>query len=131
MEKIKIFFLDKIREQMKFSGPDELIIQIKKIFRSSKIGGVKSMSREPLKNEVDTGIDKIASFNGINIYYIKTNKFKTNTINIFIKDDLSHENASMNALIPAVLRRGTKKYNTFKDISVRQEELYGTVFDCG
>lgn len=74
---------------------------------------------------------KIASFNGIDIYNIKTGKFKTNSINFFFQDNLNRENVTKNALLPAVLRRGCNRYPTFRDIALRLEELYGASFDCG
>jgi len=76
-------------------------------------------------------VKEIASFNGINVYQIKTHKFKTNSINIFFQDNLCRETASKNALLPAVLRRGSVKFPTIKDISLHLENLYGAVFDCG
>ncbi len=74
---------------------------------------------------------EIASFNGIKVYQIKTDKFKTNSVNIFFHDNLSKENASKNALLPAVLRRGSVNFPTIQDISLQLEELYGAAFDCG
>ena len=74
---------------------------------------------------------KIASFNGIDIYSINLGKFKTNSINFFFLDNLSRQNVTKNALLPAVLRRGCKKFPTFRDIALRLEELYGSSFDCG
>lgn len=76
-------------------------------------------------------VSQIASVNGIKIFQIKSNRFKTNSINIFFHDDLSKERATKNALLPAVLRRGCEGYPTNRDISLRLEELYGAVFDCG
>ncbi|HEY9062395.1 MAG TPA: pitrilysin family protein [Pseudobacteroides sp.] len=75
-------------------------------------------------------VDIIDSFNGIEVYKVMVDKFKTNSINIFFQDNLSKENATKNALVPAVLRRGTKKHKTFKDIALYLEELYGASFDC-
>lgn len=85
------------------------------------------LSTVPLNEQVE----KIISFNGINVYKINQNRFKTNTINIFFHDSLTKENASLNALMPAVLRRGCERFPTFKDIALYLEELYGAVFDCG
>nr|WP_101302087.1 pitrilysin family protein [Acetivibrio saccincola] len=79
----------------------------------------------------DSQAKKIASFNGITLFWIPTNKFKTNSINIFFHDNLTNANASKNALIPAVLRRGCTKYPSIRDISLYLDELYGTSFDCG
>jgi predicted Zn-dependent peptidase len=74
---------------------------------------------------------KIASFNGIDLYNIKSDKFKTNSINFFFMDNLNRQNVTKNALLPAVLRRGCRRYQTFRDIALRLEELYGSSFDCG
>ncbi len=74
---------------------------------------------------------KIGSFNGIDIYKIRSEKFKTNTINVFFHDNLNHERATKNALLPAVLRRGCKSFPSLQDIALYLEELYGAIFDCG
>lgn len=74
---------------------------------------------------------KIASFNGIDIYRINAEKFKTSSINFFFIDNLTRESATKNALLPAVMRRGSTEYPTFKDISIQLEKLYGASFDCG
>ena len=76
-------------------------------------------------------ITKIASKNGIEVFHIKTDKFKTNTINVFFYDNLSSERASLNAMMPAVLRRGCQSFPSFKEIALYLEELYGSSFDCG
>ena len=45
---------------------------------------------------------------GINLHNINTNKFKTNLYAVFLATPLSRENVTKNALLTAVLRRGTK-----------------------
>ena len=69
--------------------------------------------------------------NGVRARLLKSDKFKTNIIGVFFSTELSSENVTKNALIPAVLRRGTNKYQTMKDISIELENLYGAKFDCG
>lgn len=76
-------------------------------------------------------VSKIAALNGIDVFYVNSSKFKTNSINIFFHDKLSKENASKNALLPAVLRRGCEGHPTFREIAFYLEELYGASFDCG
>ncbi|MCL5072150.1 MAG: insulinase family protein [Actinobacteria bacterium] len=76
-------------------------------------------------------VTRIASFKGIEVYRIKEEKFKTNSINIFFIDNLSKERATLNALLPAVLRRGCQRHPTLRDIALYLEELYGASFDCG
>lgn len=69
--------------------------------------------------------------NGVRANLVRTNKFKTNMFGIFFSVPMTLENASINALIPAILRRGTNTYPTMKEISKKLEELYGAKFDCG
>ena len=69
--------------------------------------------------------------NGVRANLIKNDKFKTNMIGIFFSVPMTEENVSLNALIPAVLRRGTNTYPTMKEISKKLESLYGAKFDCG
>lgn len=68
---------------------------------------------------------------GINLHIIKTNKFKTNLLSVFLSTPLSKKSVTKNALIPAVLRRGSKNMNTQDEISIALEEMYGASFDCG
>lgn len=74
---------------------------------------------------------KIASFKGMEVFQIHSGKFKTNSINIFFLDTLSPENVTKNALIPAILRRGCRRFPSFREIALYLEELYGASFDCG
>lgn len=74
---------------------------------------------------------KAASFNGIDVYVIRSEKFKTSSIHFYFQDNLARENVTKNALLPAVLRRGSEDYPTSRDIAMRLEELYGASFDCG
>ena len=67
---------------------------------------------------------------GIKLHTIKTDKFKTNLLAVFMLTDLNRENVTKNTLIPAVLRRGTEKLPTMKDIAVKLEEMYGSVLDA-
>lgn len=75
--------------------------------------------------------EKIASFNGIDVYRVSAGKFKTSSINFFFSDNLRKESVTLNALVPAVLRRGSSRFKSFRDIALRLEELYGASFDCG
>lgn len=68
---------------------------------------------------------------GIKLHTIQTNKFKTNLFAIFLTTPLKRENVTKNAIIPAILRRGTKNMPTTKKINQKLEEMYGAEFDCG
>ena len=68
---------------------------------------------------------------GIKLHLIKNERFKTNLIAIFLTMPLERENITKNAMIPMVLRRGSKNMPTQEDISKNLEEMYGAIFDCG
>lgn len=68
---------------------------------------------------------------GVTIHKIETNKFKTNLFAIFLTTKLNRENVTKNALLTAVLRRGTQKLPTQEEISKNLENMYGASFDCG
>ncbi len=75
--------------------------------------------------------EKIEIKEGINFHEITTNKFKTNLFAIFLTLPLTRENVTKNALLTAVLRRGTKNLPSQEEISKTLEEMYGAGFDCG
>ena len=68
---------------------------------------------------------------GIKFHEIETNKFKTNLLAVFLSLPLNRETVTKNALLAAVLRRGTAKAQTQEIISKNLEEMYGASFDCG
>lgn len=69
--------------------------------------------------------------NGIKLHTIQTEKFKTNLIAVMLTTKIDRENVTKNALIPAVLRRGTASLNTLEEINKKLEEMYGAGLDCG
>ena len=68
---------------------------------------------------------------GIKLHMMHTDKFKTNLVAIFLTTKLVRNYVTMNALISAVLRRGSHTMQTQEEISKQLEELYGASFDCG
>ena len=62
---------------------------------------------------------------GINLNIIKTNKFKTNAITVDFIRPLNENEASLNALLPCVLNRGSKKYKSMDVIKSKLDMLYG------
>lgn len=68
---------------------------------------------------------------GINLHLIKTNNFKTNLYAVFLTTPLKRENVTLDAVLTAVLRRGTKTMQSQDMISKKLEEMYGASFDCG
>lgn len=68
---------------------------------------------------------------GIKLHKIETNKFKTNLLAVFLCVPLTRETVTKNALLAAVLRRGTMNMQNQEIISKNLEEMYGASFDCG
>ena len=57
---------------------------------------------------------------GIQLHLINTDKFKTNLISVFLTTKLNRENVTKNALIPAILRRGSKNMPSQEEIRDRK-----------
>ena len=68
---------------------------------------------------------------GITLHQIHTENYKTNLYAVFIATPLKRQNVTLNALLTAVLRRGTKKLPSQEQISQKLEMMYGASFDCG
>ena len=66
---------------------------------------------------------------GVWLTHLQENKFKTACFSVNLLSQLNRETASMNALIPFVLRRGTNSLPDMEALSARMEELYGTVIE--
>lgn len=66
---------------------------------------------------------------GVSLTCLRSNKFMTACLSISLLSQLDRETASMNALIPFVLRRGTTAYPDMESLSRRLDELYGTAIE--
>lgn len=61
----------------------------------------------------------------VSLTALQTDKFKTGYLSISLLAQLSAETAAENAILPYILRRGTKSLPDMKAISARLDELYG------
>lgn len=68
---------------------------------------------------------------GINLHTIKTTKYKTNLIGIFLTFPIIKEEATKNTLIALMLKRGSKLYKTREEITNKLAEMYGASLDSG
>ena len=68
---------------------------------------------------------------GVILHKIDTDKFKTNLYAVFIATPLNRETVTKNALLTAILRRGTENLKSQELISKKLEEMYGAEFNCG
>lgn len=76
-------------------------------------------------------MESVKCFNikeGLNLYYIPEEKFKTTYISINIHNRLSKDTASKCALLSDVMHRGSRKYPDETAISTYLQGLYGASF---
>lgn len=62
---------------------------------------------------------------GVRLTAVHTGKFKTCLLGMTLLAPLEAQNASSNALIPMVLRRGTREHPDLESLSAAMDELYG------
>ena len=62
---------------------------------------------------------------GVNLTCVTEYKFKTGCISISLLTQLEKSTAAMNAVLPAVLRRGTARHPDMESIAAVLDELYG------
>ena len=68
---------------------------------------------------------------GINLHLIRTDNFKTDLIAVFLTTKLNRENVTKNAMLPMILRKGSKNLENVEEINKHLEEMYGADFNCG
>lgn len=69
--------------------------------------------------------ERIELGNSIYLNLIKTDKFKSNLLSYYFIRPLKRKEVTKNALLPLVLKRGTKKYPNNLEIEKKLEEMYG------
>ena len=79
---------------------------------------VKSMMKDIQYTTIDNRID---------IYTYPTDRFKSENISIYFALPTVKEDSVKRSLLLSVLKRGTEKYSTQKDINERLDELYATL----
>ena len=68
---------------------------------------------------------------GVDLRAIDGQKFKTNLISLFFNIPLKRETITKAALLPAVLKRGSKNFPRFTDMAKHLEEMYNAVCSTG
>lgn len=76
-------------------------------------------------------IKTIPIADGVNLRLLKSDKFKTNLISVYFRIPLKRETATLAAVLPRVLKRGTEKFPDMAALSARAEELYGASVSAG
>lgn len=72
--------------------------------------------------------ERQSEINGMRLHTITTDKFKTNTLVLMLKNILDEQTVTKRALIPYILQSGTKQYPTRKQLRLRLDDLYGANF---
>ena len=70
-------------------------------------------------------VTKTKLFPGVCLTAVQTNKFKSSVLSVSLFTPLKKETASVNALVPSVLRRGTEEHPDMNCISAALDDLYG------
>lgn len=63
-------------------------------------------------------------------HIVQIDKFKTKLVSIYLTEKTNRGDVTKNALLPFVLKRGSKKYPTQEDINKKLNYLYGASLDC-
>ena len=70
-------------------------------------------------------IKTISMLPGVTLRCARVDRFKQGCLSFQIVRPMSREEAGVNALIPAILLRGTKKHPDLRSITLRLDDLYG------
>ena len=70
-------------------------------------------------------IKTISILPGVTLRCARVDRFKQGCLSFQIVRPMSREEAGVNALIPAILLRGTKKHPDLRSITLRLDDLYG------
>lgn len=76
-------------------------------------------------------VDSFEIKSGIKVHLIQNDIFKTNIACVLLTTPLLKNTVTQNALLPFLLRSGTKNLPTQLEINKKLEEMYGATFDCG
>ena len=68
---------------------------------------------------------------GVSFYAFRNARFKTNRITVHLAVPIQKETASVNALLPKLLRRCCKTHPDYLSLAKRLEELYGAYIEAG
>ena len=73
----------------------------------------------------------VSKQDGYQLHFIKSYKFKTNSITVKLKAPLNRETITYRALLPYVLNQGTNNYPSKQELQLKLDDLYGSVLGIG
>ncbi|MFA1821223.1 EF-P 5-aminopentanol modification-associated protein YfmF [Virgibacillus oceani] len=71
--------------------------------------------------------ERVSKQDGYQLHFIKSNKFKTNSITVKLKAPLNRNTITQRALLPYVLNQGTNNYPSKQELQLKLDDLYGSV----
>ena len=77
-----------------------------------------------------TGIEQRSVCDGVNFRSIRDGRFKTVRLSIHFLQPLEHGKVSVNAILPFLLTRASKKYPDYTKLNEHLAELYGAELDA-
>ena len=72
-----------------------------------------------------TNVTQTELFPGVRLTAVHTTKFKSCMLGLRLLTPLAEQTASLHALIPQVLRRGTARHPDLESLSAALDDLYG------
>ncbi|WP_156289119.1 EF-P 5-aminopentanol modification-associated protein YfmF [Oceanobacillus salinisoli] len=72
-------------------------------------------------------MEKRLNEQGIDLHFIQSKKYKTINIIAKLKAPLDRESITTRALLPYILKQGTKSYPSRRDLQLKLDDLYGAV----
>src|SRR5690625_3734436 len=76
---------------------------------------------------MNTIVEDIVEVNGLRLHLIHSKKFKTINFVAKFRSPLTKETITKRALLPYILRQGTKSYPSEQALQLKLDELYGAV----
>ncbi len=70
-------------------------------------------------------VERINLGDKINLTFIGVDKFKTNLISVYMQRPLDKKEVTKNALLPNILKSGSNKFKSQREISKKLDDLYG------
>lgn len=77
----------------------------------------------------DNELEAIPIQPGMHLHVIPSDKFMTNSLCVLIRRPLTREEATVNALLPPILSRGSARYPSNTEVALAAERLYGSLFE--
>jgi len=66
----------------------------------------------------------------VKLHLIRSDKFKTDLMGVYIKRPLNEREATLNTLLTRILERGTRSWPTSQALNHRLDDLYGAILSC-